>query len=111
MAKVSAGIGGRGTVTSMERKSHPNSHFEIGEMRIQKAHDGSFVIKHDMRLKKKHEGKGEEYMGSYREPETHTAASKEELMAHVQKHYGGKAKGKESEPDANDENEAEEGDE
>ena len=89
MATIKAGVGGRGTSTVIERKEHPKSHFEIGEMRIQKAHDGSFVIKHDMRLKKRHEGKGEEYMHSYREPETHTAQNPKELMAHVQKHLGG----------------------
>ncbi len=88
MNKVSPGLGGRGTAMSIERKEHPKGHFEIGEMRIQKAHDGSFVIKHEMRLKKRHEGK-EDYYGSYKEPETHTAQSKEELMKHVQKHFGG----------------------
>lgn len=89
--KVSAGLGGRGTAVSIERKEHPNSHFEIGSMRVEKAHDGSFVINHRMRLKKKHEGK-EEFSHGYREEETHTAADGEQLMAHIAKHFSGKKK-------------------
>ena len=67
--KVRPGLGGRGTVTSIESMKHPNSHFEIGSMNIKKADDGSFVMEHRMELKKKHQGK-EMYHGSYREPET-----------------------------------------
>ncbi len=109
MVKLTTGVGGRGTSMSMERKPHPNSHFELGHMRIERANDGSFVINHRMRLKKKHEGKGDEYSGGYREEETHTAGDTKELMAHVKKHFGGKmnvpAAGAPvgAEPDADDE--------
>ena len=112
--KITAGMGGRGAVTTMERTEHPNSHFEMHEMRIEKAKDGSFAIHHHMRLKKKHEGK-DEFRGGYREPELHTAGDAKELAAHVLKHFGGakvaKAASQDSEPDSGDENEASEAEE
>jgi hypothetical protein len=61
----------------------------MNSMDIEKAADGSFVMKHHLSLKKKHESK-DGFHGGYREPETHTAANAKELMAHVQKHFGGK---------------------
>lgn len=101
MASLKHGLGGRGTsmtVDSSER--HPSSHYEMGEMNIKKAHDGSFVMRHEMRLKKRHAGKAgfeSGYMSEHPEPETHTAADGEELMKHVGKHFGVKAKAKEEE--------------
>lgn len=88
MASVKAGLGGKGAVTSIESSRHPDSHFEMASMNIKKADDGSFVVEHRMQLKKKHDGKNDGMVGSWREPEVHTAASKEDLMAHVGKHFG-----------------------
>lgn len=89
--KVSKGVGGRGSVATMDSARHPDNHFEMTGMNIKKADDGSYVIEHRKQLKKKHDGKNEFY-GGYREPETHTAANHEELMAHIEKHFGGKKK-------------------
>jgi len=91
MAKVTAGIGGRGTVTSIDRKRHPKSHFEMTGMNIKRADDGSFVIEHRRQLKKKYDD-SEEYIGSYREPETHTAKDESELKSHIAKYMGGVGK-------------------
>ena len=89
MAKITPGVGGRGTVTVIERKKHPDSHFELGELRIEKAHDGSFIIKHHMRLKKQHQD-SEEYMHGYRDEETHTTPDADGLVAHLRQQFGKK---------------------
>ena len=104
--KVSKGLGGMGAVTMAEPSMpHPNSHFEMKEMRIKKADDGSFVMEHRMELKKKHEGKSG-YSHGYRDSETHTAANVKEVMAHVSQHFGGAKKSKEMVPQASAEDEA-----
>ncbi len=91
MAKVTEGIGGRGSVTTIERKAHPKSHFEMTGMNIKKADDGSYVIEHRVQLKKKFDNMHDQYMGSYREPDTHTANNEAELKSHIEKHMKGKA--------------------
>ncbi len=90
MSKITTGLGGRGTVTTIERKKHPKSHFEMTGMNIKKSDDGSFVIEHRTQLKKKYDN-NEMYMGSYREPETHTAKDADELISHVSSHLSKKA--------------------
>lgn len=90
--KVRPGLGGMGAVTMMEpEKPHPANHYEINEMRIQKAKSGGYVIHHHMALKKKFAGKPG-YQTGYEtrnpEPEMHTAADSKELMAHIKKHFG-----------------------
>ncbi len=102
--KVSPGVGGRGVAVSMERKEHPKSHFQMHRMEIEKASDGSYLMKHHVRLKAKHD-KSENFYGGYKEPELHTAANADEMAAHVAKHFGaGKKKAAaEAEPDADDE--------
>lgn len=88
MARINPGLGGRGTVTTIERRPHPPSHFEMHEMRIQKADNGGFVVHHHLQLKKRHENK-EDYMGGYKEPETHVVPNPQALMSHMKKHFGG----------------------
>ena len=57
-----------------------------------------------MELKKEHRDR-EMYHGSYREPETHTAADESELMAHVGKYFGvnGKNENDRTDPRRDDE--------
>ncbi len=108
MNHVKAGVGGRGTVMEMDtHKPHPASHYEIGEMRVKKAQDGSFVIHHHMQLKKRHMAKPSFETGwdaRNPEPEVHTAADHKELMAHMKKHFAPKGVPATPQPD----NEAEE---
>lgn len=89
MNRIKAGVGGAGTEMTMESQPHPPSHFEMHRMDVEKADDGSFVMKHRMRLKKKHEGKDGFHHG-YMDDKVHTAANTKELMAHMQKHFGAK---------------------
>ena len=113
--KVSKGLGGIGAVTMAEpNMPHPNHHFEMKQMNISKAHDGSFVIKHELGLKKSAMAKpgfDSGYSSRERDSETHTAAGPKELIAHIKKHFGAPAKKKEVMPAASDEDEAGELDE
>ncbi len=111
-SSVKRGLGGQGTVATMESEAqHPSSHYEMKEMHIKKADDGSFVMRHEMGLKKRHMGKpgySQGYRSENPEPEIHTAGNVAELMAHTKKHFGGKSKSApaapgEGEPDADDE--------
>lgn len=70
----------------MERK-HPESHFEPTEFHVERAGDGSFMIKKHKALKKKFAAM-EGYSGRYREPETATAADLNEAQQHMAAHYG-----------------------
>lgn len=104
--KVEPGVGGRGVAVSIERKPHPESHFEAHEMRVEKNDDGTFNIRKHKRLKKHFEN-SENFTNSYREPETASAANVEEVMQHMQNHFGGGKKKAApvvaQEPDADDE--------
>lgn len=115
MASVKVGLGGRGTATTMEREEpHPNSHFEMKEMHIKKAHDGSFIIRHEMGLKKSAVAKpgfDNSYMSRERESETHTAAGHKELMEHMKKHFGVAKPKAAPMPKPGDEEEGEKGEE
>jgi hypothetical protein len=106
--KISPGLGGRGSVVSMEQsKPHPANHFEPDESHVRKMDDGTFSIRHEMKLKKKHQGK-EGFHGSYPDPKTATAPNAAAMVANLKKHFGGgkmamaPAMGQE-EPDADDE--------
>ena len=106
-AKVSPGLGGRGSVVSMEQsKPHPAGHFEPDESHVRKMDDGTFSIRHEMKLKKKHQNK-EGFHGSYPDPKTATAPNAAAMVANLKKHFGGAmpqgAPGAGAEPDADDE--------
>ncbi len=106
--RVKTGLGGQGVVTMAEpNEPHPNKHFEMKTMRIEKAADGSFIIHHEMGLKKSAMGKAgydNGYMSRERNDEVHTAAGPSELVAHIKKHFGAK-KSKEMTPKPSDEDE------
>jgi hypothetical protein len=96
--KISKGVGGRGSVVSIERRPHPDSHFEPSEVRIRRLDDGTFNIRKEKRLKAKHDN-SEGFMGSYREPEECSAGNCDEMMQKVGQHFGAKAKAKKSDND------------
>ena len=80
-----------GVEVKIERKPHPDSHYETRSVEIEPA-SGGFIARVRRRLKTQHE-RSDEYFEPYREPKPMVFKTVEEATEHLKSCLGGKKEG------------------